>query len=152
MSVAALLASHLPNIVSTDPRLADLTWKLKGNLAIASVDDLGGMRQIGTQLHVTLPPDILSVIQHLHRHHGWKRDSYPATVPGWELFAFVRSTMPGGTVLQLTITGYYTHDRPDGVDNVAIPFFAPEPPPLGKGRGWKEKYLEWDRKCKQSEW
>jgi hypothetical protein len=151
VSVAALLASLLPEIVSADPRLIDLTWKLDANLAIASVDDLGDVRRVGGALHVTLPPDILSIVEYLHR-QGWKRDSHNMTVPGWELFAFTRGTMPDGTQIQVTIIGYHHGVRPDGVTNIAIPFFAPEPPPIGVGRGWKERYLAWDHKCKQSEW
>jgi hypothetical protein len=151
MSVAALLASLLPEIVSADRRLVGLTWKLNGSLAIANVDELGDTHRVGTELHVTMAPDILSIIEYL-RTEGWKRDSFPASLPGWNLFTFKRTTDADGNALQVTISGHYFGDRPDGIRNDAIPFFAPEPPPIGVGRGWKDRYFAWDHKCKQSEW
>lgn len=135
--------------------LADLPWSVTGQQAVTNVDELGRTYlkpdpdNPGKQILVVVPsPPILPIVNGLHDNYGWQRGGFHAAAGlGWTIYAFKR--IDGA---EIRVEGsYHERERPDGVKNTAIPFFAPEPPEL-KGRGWKERYKEWDRKCLAEEW
>lgn len=138
------------------PGLADLPWRIVGNKAEACLEDLGGVYSKpsldpdnpGWILVIVPPPPAEPFVTELwNQGRGWKRSSRPADGgPAWWLCAYLRE----GDA-EIRVTGLAL-ERSDGVDNWAIPFFAPPPPELSRSKAFKVAYAEWERKCHNDEW
>lgn len=115
-------------------------WEVKGNVAHAIYQDPQGRL-------VLLP--WVEIINNLHE-LGWKRGGKPAMVgpDTWEVYAYLQH----GDA-RVRVTGIADEsDRPEGCTNPAVPFFAPDPPPLSRKKSFKAEYDAWLGRCHRDEW
>lgn len=147
-------AIQLLAVAATEhPELAVLPWQIRGDCALANLDDLGDTylkpspEHPGKQILVVVrPPEVLPLINRLHA-SGWKRGSTDFTGgPAWVLYAYLRRDGAEVKVAGLTL------NREDGITNTAIPYFAPEPPSLSRKKSFLPEFREWERKCREDEW
>jgi hypothetical protein len=154
MSVYTLLADATTVLERINPLLAELEWTVADGKATANIAGLTKMGTVPSEQHpgswtlvILEGPEALPIVNALHDEHGWKRGStYAVGCPGWEIYAYLRE---GDAEVRLI---GYAAKREDGVNNDAIPFFAPEPPTLSRRKGFVADHREWERKCFQDEW
>lgn len=133
------------------PELPDLPWRIQGNTAVASLDDLGRVYRRGRTLIVEQAPEPLPWVNRLHA-VGWRRCSLPIPVPGWVIAAELAG---GDTVLRVQGT---TLRLPDGTDwhdaepHSSMDYFSPPPPPLGRSKVAKALAQEWQDRLRRSDW
>lgn len=119
-------------------------WEVKGNRAEVTHYDPRGWLLTARYW--------VAIITDLKVRCGWKRSGRISPQgPYWDIYAYLRH----GDA-EVRITGFaWDEDRPEGCStNSAVPFWAPDPPPIEHHRrkGWKGQYEDWDRKCLDDEW
>lgn len=127
-------------------------WDIDGKKAQASYD----LRFWRTGL--IQPDDFLDIINTLKDEHGWKRGSTHAdNGPAWILYAY---TERDGYRVEISGSRLHSEGRLDGVDNFAIPFFAPPLPQPPKrwmpespsALAWMKACDEHDERSRNHEW
>lgn len=134
------------------PELPDLPWRIQGNTAVASLDDLGRVYRRGRTLIVEQAPEPLPWVNRLHA-VGWHRRTLPVSVPGWIIAA---DYLVDGARL-LRVQGY-TSKLPDGTDwhdaepHSSMDYFSPPPPPLGRSKAAKALTYDWYARLSTGDW
>lgn len=144
----------LAEVTAAHPELAALPWRIDGNFAMANLEHLAEERTVpdpdhpGRQILKIKPaPKVVPIINRLHA-AGWKRGDIPQGCGFWVVYADLKKDGAHIRVAGMA----HQDDREVGHDNTAVPFFAPEPPPLGRGKKFLAAYHEWERKCHEDEW
>lgn len=125
-------------------------WTIHGNTAVLDWDSMGGMYLRGTTLVVVPRPDFVPFTEEL-KAEGWKRGSrHLDGGGGWIVYAYLRDEEAGAEI-RIEASEFYS-SWPD--KRSAIPFFAPELPPLPRrmNKKWKAEYDEWQEKCREDAW
>lgn len=171
---AASLLAACEDQLTEFSALADLQWKLDGDLASAHIGSLGkqylrpvarvvrdgaakwvpiagvfdGEQVLGRSsvLVFVPPPESLPIITRLHE-LGWTRGGrWSLAGPWWDIYAYRRH---GDLEVRL---GGCTTVKPAAHDNAALPYFAPPPPRLSRRKAFKAEYDAWLGRCHREEW
>lgn len=145
MSIMSLVPLAEQDIVKATGLGSELwQWEVRGNRAeVIHYDPKGWML---TAKHW------VAIITALKEQCGWKRSArISPRGPYWEIYAYLRH---GDAEVRLTGTAG-DEERPEGCSkNSAVPFWAPDPPPIEHARrkGWREQMDAWEAKCRKDEW
>lgn len=147
-SIFGLMNEVYPVLVEKFPWVAALRWDVTDNSATTNVEQLwreySKRTEKGTEWTFVAPPEFLSVIDYLYTEHGWKRGGWHVRM--WEAYVYRREGD-----LEVRILGI-VKNRPDGRDDEMNSLFAPERPPIRRGKKWIEEIKEYERKCREDEW
>jgi hypothetical protein len=128
MTAITLLAEAVREV----PVLATIPWKVDGQTGTAD-------------LYIQRPkPDALKLVNQLHD-AGWRRNGELYARNAWTVRAELERD---GAALRIEgMTSVPPENERD-----AIPYFAPLPPLLRRGKNALAEYREWERKCLEWEW
>lgn len=135
ITAASLLGEVQGQIIGLCPDFAFIPWTVEEDVAVGDLGDL--------LMKKSLVVDALPYVNALHA-MGWKRRGYSWNPGIWKLTAYLRR---GGAEVRLRGT---TCQIPG--NNGAVPYFAPNPPPLVRGKKALEDYRAWEAKCREDAW
>ena len=128
MNAIELLAAAAGEV----PLLAGLQWEIDRQIAKSRAYRPGTVS------------DALPLFHLLHE-AGWKRTGHPFHGDAWILEAELERN---GATLQVEGLTF----EPSASGNRAVPYFAPAPPPLRRGKKALAEYREWEDKCLAGAW